>query len=89
MCPCHQNDLLESTKLNSPQPCSSPQNGPLPFSKFEYVVAWLLREVMSPYIILLSHLNSHVMWRNKKYRIKWGGLVDMPVVNKLEKVEVA
>jgi len=65
------------------------ENGPLPFSKFEYVVAWLLREVMSPYIILLSHLNSHVMWRNKKYRIKWGGLVDMPVVNKLEKVEVA
>ena len=52
-------------------------------------MAWLLREVMSPYIILLSHLNSHVMWRNKKYRIKWGGLVDMPVVNKLEKVEVA
>ncbi|XP_005106100.2 ceramide glucosyltransferase-B [Aplysia californica] len=65
------------------------ENGPLPFSKFEFVVAWLMREVLSPYIILVSHLNDHVVWRNKKYRIRWGGKVEVPISNKLEKVEVA
>ncbi|XP_076453101.1 ceramide glucosyltransferase-like [Babylonia areolata] len=52
--------------------------GPLPFSKFEFFVAWLLRELLSPYVLLTCHRNRTVTWRNKKYRLKWGGVVDEP-----------
>jgi ceramide glucosyltransferase len=54
------------------------QGGPLPFSKFEFLVAWLLRELLSPYVLLNSHRNRNVTWRNRKYRLKWGGLVEDP-----------
>ncbi|XP_059169261.1 ceramide glucosyltransferase-B-like [Physella acuta] len=63
------------------------ENGPMPFSKFEYVVAWLLREFLSPYIILMGHLKDHVVWRNRRYKIKWGGKV--VVDNSLENVSVS
>ncbi|KAK7087963.1 ceramide glucosyltransferase-like [Littorina saxatilis] len=52
--------------------------GPLPFSKFEFLVAWLLRETLSPYLLLTSHRNTNVTWRNKKYRLRWGGVVEEP-----------
>ncbi|ESO97458.1 hypothetical protein LOTGIDRAFT_214304 [Lottia gigantea] len=52
------------------------QNGPLPFSKFEFVVAWLLRELSSPYILLLRHADSTIQWRNKKYKVRWGGITE-------------
>ena len=54
------------------------QGGPLPFSKFEFLVAWLLRELLSPYVLFTCHRNQTVTWRNKKYRLKWGGMVDEP-----------
>lgn len=56
--------------------------GPLPFSKFEFLVAWLLRELLSPYMLFSCHRNRTVTWRNKKYRLKWGGLVDEQEVAK-------
>ncbi|KAK3740830.1 hypothetical protein RRG08_042814 [Elysia crispata] len=52
------------------------QNGPLPFSKFEFLAAWLFRETMAPYILLQGHMTHHVTWRNRKYRVKWGGEVE-------------
>ncbi|GFR97179.1 ceramide glucosyltransferase [Elysia marginata] len=52
------------------------QNGPLPFSKFEFLAAWLFRETMAPYIILKGHMTHHVVWRDRKYRVKWGGEVE-------------
>ncbi|KAK6192205.1 hypothetical protein SNE40_003717 [Patella caerulea] len=52
------------------------QNGPLPFSKFEYVVAWLLRELSSPYILFLRHTGSYIIWRNRKYKVHWGGYTE-------------
>ncbi|BFZ18636.1 hypothetical protein BsWGS_21675 [Bradybaena similaris] len=65
------------------------ENGPLPFSKFEFLVAWLLREMLSPYIILLSHLQDHVMWRNSKYKLRWGGKIELKVSPNLEVVNVS
>ncbi|CAL1543959.1 unnamed protein product [Lymnaea stagnalis] len=65
------------------------ENGPLPFSKFEFVVAWLLREFLSPYILLMGHLKDHVVWRNQKYKIQWGGIVQVPVSNSLDVVAVS
>lgn len=52
------------------------QNGPLPFSKFEFLAAWLFREMMAPYIILQGHMTHYVVWRNRKYHVKWGGEVE-------------
>ncbi|RUS90165.1 hypothetical protein EGW08_002044 [Elysia chlorotica] len=52
------------------------QNGPLPFSKFEFLAAWLFRETMAPYILIQGHMTTHVMWRDRKYRVKWGGEVE-------------
>jgi ceramide glucosyltransferase len=50
------------------------QNGPCPFSKFEYVVCWLFRELSSFYMLLKSHSDPLLTWRSKRYIIKWGGL---------------
>jgi len=64
------------------------ENGPLPFSKFEYVVAWMMRELLSPYIIATGHINNEVVWRTKRYKLKWGGRVEEKISSKLEKVEI-
>lgn len=52
------------------------QNGPLPFSKFEFLVAWILREVLSIWMTIQSHRTSIVQWRHKKYRVLWGGTIE-------------
>uniref|UniRef100_A0A2C9LCZ9 ceramide glucosyltransferase n=1 Tax=Biomphalaria glabrata TaxID=6526 RepID=A0A2C9LCZ9_BIOGL len=65
------------------------ENGPLPFSKFEFLVAWLMRELLSPYIILSAHLQNHVVWRNQKYKLHWGGKVVVPVTSSLDAVAVS
>lgn len=52
------------------------QNGPLPFSKFEFLVAWILREVLSIWMTIQSHKTSIVQWRHKKYRVLWGGTIE-------------
>ena len=49
---------------------------PLPFNKFEYVVAWLYRESICVYLFLKAACNPTVKWRNGKYRLKWGGLAE-------------
>ncbi|XP_022340706.1 ceramide glucosyltransferase-like [Crassostrea virginica] len=52
------------------------ENGPLPFSKFEFLVAWILREVLSIWMTIQSHKTSIVQWRHKKYRVLWGGTIE-------------
>ncbi|XP_046356915.1 ceramide glucosyltransferase-like [Haliotis cracherodii] len=52
------------------------QRGPLPFSKFEFVVGWLMNELVSPYLIFQAHWNPAVTWRSQKYRIRWGGITE-------------
>lgn len=52
------------------------QNGPLPFSKFEFLCAWLFREVTALYLSLRSHSSSVIVWRHRKYRLRWGGTIE-------------
>lgn len=56
--------------------CIVLQNGPLPFSKFEFLVAWILREVLAIWLTIQSHKTSIVHWRHKKYRVLWGGTIE-------------
>ena len=52
------------------------QNGKLPFSKFEYVIAWFYRESICIFLFLKAASNPTVKWRNGKYRLRYGGLAD-------------
>jgi len=52
------------------------QNGKLPFTKFEYVLAWFYRETICLYLFLKAASNPTVKWRDGKYRLKWGGLAE-------------
>ncbi|XP_071954452.1 ceramide glucosyltransferase-like isoform X2 [Antedon mediterranea] len=49
------------------------QNDKLNFSKFDFVVAWLYRELMTPYLFMKGMMKTTVTWRNQTYRLKWGG----------------
>ena len=46
------------------------QNGPLPFTKTEYVIGWLFRECTSFYLLLRAHSSPILTWRSKHYLVK-------------------
>ncbi|CAF4103476.1 unnamed protein product, partial [Rotaria magnacalcarata] len=47
--------------------------GPLPFSKFEFAIAWLVREFSSFYIYFKAFTGSStIKWRGKEYRLGSG-----------------
>ncbi|CAF0827682.1 unnamed protein product [Adineta ricciae] len=49
------------------------QGGALPFSKFEFAIAWLVRELSSFYIYFKAFTGSStVKWRGKEYRLGSG-----------------
>ncbi|CAF0986251.1 unnamed protein product [Rotaria sordida] len=49
------------------------QGGALPFSKFEFAIAWLLREFSSFYIYFKAFTGSSIVkWRGKEYRLGSG-----------------
>ncbi|XP_013397039.1 ceramide glucosyltransferase-B isoform X2 [Lingula anatina] len=52
------------------------QNGPMTFSKFEFVVAWMFREITSIFILLKAEVSTVVQWRAKKFRLRYGGVVE-------------
>ncbi|KAL5017585.1 hypothetical protein ScPMuIL_007174 [Solemya velum] len=52
------------------------EHGDLPFSKFDFVVGWLLNEVSYIFLILRSHFNSKIVWRNRTFRLRWGGIIE-------------
>ncbi|CAF4659930.1 unnamed protein product [Rotaria sp. Silwood1] len=53
------------------------QGGPLPFSKFEFAVAWLVRELSSFYVYFKAFTGpSSVTWRGKEYRLGSGTRVE-------------
>lgn len=52
------------------------QNGKLPFSKFEYLIAWFYRESICIYLFLKAAVDPTVKWRNGKYRLLYGGLAE-------------
>jgi ceramide glucosyltransferase len=49
------------------------QNGPVPFSKFEYCVGWLFRECTTTYLLLKATASPYLVWRSKTYKLFWGG----------------
>ncbi|CAG5133191.1 unnamed protein product [Candidula unifasciata] len=56
---------------------STVQNGPLLFSKPEYVLAWIVRELTATCIFILGVINPHyIKWGARTYRVKLGGLVE-------------
>ncbi|KAK6188951.1 hypothetical protein SNE40_005022 [Patella caerulea] len=52
------------------------QGGPLPYSKFEFLVGWILNETCFLYFIFCAHLNPVVEWRGHKYKLRWGGMME-------------
>lgn len=57
--------------------CFFLKGGPLPFSKFEFAIAWLVREFSSYYIYFKAFTGSSIIrWRGKEYCIGPGTRVE-------------
>ena len=52
------------------------QNGSLPFSKREFVVAWLFRESTALLVFLKALCDPDIQWRTGTYRLRWGGVAE-------------
>ncbi|XP_067211180.1 ceramide glucosyltransferase [Linepithema humile] len=52
------------------------QNGPLPFSKLDFVCGWLLSEISRPYLFFQAVLDPLIQWRSRVYKLKWGGVAE-------------
>ena len=50
------------------------QNGPIPFSKFEFICGWLFRECTTFYVMLKAYLEPVIVWRTHTYYIKPGAI---------------
>lgn len=64
------------------------KGGPLRCSKLEFLVAWILREMMVPYIVMKYHIDPNISWRGKRYRLKWGGEIAPSDPTTLQQVTV-
>lgn len=52
------------------------QNGPPPFTKFEFVISWLFREVSALFIFLHALWNPVISWRNSSFKLRWFGVAE-------------
>lgn len=52
------------------------QNGPLTFSKTDFIIAWSIRECTALIIFLKAILNPKVTWRSRIFKLKWGGYAE-------------
>lgn len=52
------------------------QNGPLTFSKTDFIVAWLIRECTALIIFFKALANPKVTWRSRIFKLKWGGYAE-------------
>ncbi|CAD5115891.1 DgyrCDS4826 [Dimorphilus gyrociliatus] len=50
------------------------QNGELSYSLFKFGTAWVVREISGIAWFIASCTDSTIIWRNRKYKIKWGGI---------------
>lgn len=50
--------------------------GSLPFSKFDFVVCWFMNEIGYLILLVQSHLDPVITWRGRKFKLKWGGIVE-------------
>jgi ceramide glucosyltransferase len=48
----------------------------MPFTKFEFVLGWLFREVTAPFLFLHAVFSPQIQWRQGCYKLKWGGQVE-------------
>ncbi|XP_078487918.1 ceramide glucosyltransferase [Ciona intestinalis] len=49
------------------------ENGHLQISKCDFLVAWFVRETLTPYIIFCALWDPTINWRTGKYRLRCGG----------------
>lgn len=49
------------------------QNGPPPFSKFEFVITWLFREFGALFVYLSAYRDPDIKWRTSRFVVHWGG----------------
>jgi len=52
------------------------QQGPLPFSKFEFLIGWILNECTYFSFAVRALWNPVVTWRGRHYKMRWGGVTD-------------
>ncbi|RWS07297.1 ceramide glucosyltransferase-like protein [Dinothrombium tinctorium] len=52
------------------------QNGSLPFTKTDFVIAWLFRETFAYVLFSRALLYPEIKWRTGTYRLKWGGTAE-------------
>lgn len=55
---------------------TSPQGGPLCFSKLDFAVAWFIRESMAVQIFLSALWDPTISWRTGRYRLRCGGTAE-------------
>jgi len=50
------------------------QDGPLPFSKVQYLFVWLLREVMAVWVFFEAIVSPRrIKWGKRTYKLSLGG----------------
>lgn len=52
------------------------QNGSLPYSKFHFIISWLFRELLGPYVFFTAIWDPVIKWRTRSYKLRWGGIAD-------------
>ena len=57
----------------------------MPFSKFEYVISWIYREIMF-YVIFFASFSSKVKIKGDLWRIKCGGELAFVEMHKLREI---
>ena len=45
-------------------------------TKFDFLVAWFIRETLTPYIIARALYDPTINWRTGKYRLRCGGTAE-------------
>lgn len=62
--------LLDYTRLKQLE------NASVPFPKFDFVVCWFMNEIGYMLLLIQSHLEPTITWRGRKFKLKWGGVVE-------------
>ncbi|KAH9517963.1 hypothetical protein DERF_008574 [Dermatophagoides farinae] len=52
------------------------QNSTLSFSKIDFVIAWLLRELFALVLFTRALWEPDIRWRTGTYKLKWGGIAE-------------
>lgn len=59
------------------------QNSSLTFSKIDFVIAWLLRELFALVLFARALWEPDIRWRARTYKLKWGGVAEEVKQSKL------